>query len=91
MSPRILASFVGQCGLSMAPVAPENLADIQNMLSMGTTWFPDDMKNWESFSRFLEYAQTVDKVGAGVNPSTTFLHIAILLPKILKNSRFPVF
>ena len=36
-------------------------------------------------------AQTVDKVGAGVNPSTTFLHIAILLPKILKNSRFPVF
>lgn len=35
--------------------------------------------------------QTVDKVGAGIIPSTTFLHIAILLSKILKNSRFPMF
>lgn len=52
----VTTEIVGQCGLSMAPVALENLADIQNMLSMGTTWFPDDMKNWESFSRFLEYA-----------------------------------
>ena len=38
-----------------------------------------------------EILQTVDKVGAGIIPSTTFLHIAILLSKILKNSRFPVF
>ena len=35
--------------------------------------------------------QAVDKVSAGIIPSTTFLHIAILLSKILKNSRFPVF
>ena len=38
-----------------------------------------------------EILQTVDKVGAGIIPSTTFLHIAILLSKILKNSRFPMF
>ena len=35
--------------------------------------------------------QTVDKVGAGIIPSTTFLYIAILLPKILISSRIPVF
>lgn len=53
----VTTEVVGQCGLSMTPVAPEHLADIQNMLSMGTTWFPEDMVNWESYSRFLEYAQ----------------------------------
>lgn len=52
----VTTEIVGQCGLSMAPVAADNLADIQNMLSMGTTWFPDDMVNWNSFSRYLEYA-----------------------------------
>lgn len=36
-------------------------------------------------------AQTVDKVGAGIIPSTTFLYIAILLPKILISSRILVF
>lgn len=52
----VTTEIVGQCGLSMAPVAEKNLADIQNMLSMGTTWFPDDMSNWDSFARYLEYA-----------------------------------
>lgn len=52
----VTTEVVGQCGLSMAPTVPENLAAIQNMLSMGTTWFPDDMKNWSTFSRYLEYA-----------------------------------
>ena len=54
----VTTEIVGQCGLSMAPVAPENLVDIQNMLSMGTTSFPEDMVNWTSFSRYLEYADT---------------------------------
>ena len=36
----VTTEIVGQCGLSMAPVMPENLAATQNMLSMGTTWFP---------------------------------------------------
>lgn len=52
----VTTELTGQCGLSVAPVMPENLAAVQNMLSMGTTWFPDDMKNWSSFARFLEYA-----------------------------------
>lgn len=52
----VTTELTGQCGLSMAPVMPENLAAVQNMLSMGTTWFPDDMKNWSSFAHFLEYA-----------------------------------
>ena len=39
----------------------------------------------------LNAPQTVDKVGAGIVSSTTFLHIAILLPKILKNQRILVF
>lgn len=57
----VTTEIVGQCGLSMAPVVPENLAAIQNMLSMGTTWFPEDMKNWNSFARYLEYADAQPK------------------------------
>lgn len=52
----VTTELTGQCGLSMCPAVPENLAAIQNMLSMGTTYFPEDMKNWSSFSRYLEYA-----------------------------------
>lgn len=52
----VTTEIVGQCGLSMAPVVPEHLQAIQNMLAMGTTWFPEDMKNWNTFSRYLEYA-----------------------------------
>ena len=52
----VTTEMTGQCGLSMAPVVPENLAAVQNMLAMGTTWFPEDMKNWSSYARFLEYA-----------------------------------
>ena len=36
----VTTELTGQCGLSMALVMPENLAAVQNMLSMGTTWFP---------------------------------------------------
>jgi len=57
----VTTEITGQCGLSMAPVIPENLVAIQNMLSMGTTWFPEDMKNWSSYARFLEYADSVPK------------------------------
>lgn len=52
----VTTEVVGQCGLSMAPVDPSTMENIQNMLSMGTTWFPEDMKNWSSFGRYLEYA-----------------------------------
>ena len=36
-------------------------------------------------------SQTVDNVGAGIIPSTTFLYIALLLPKTLISSRIPIF
>lgn len=52
----ITTEIVGQCGLSVAPIVEENLKDVQNMLAMGTTLFPEDMKNWCSYERFLEYA-----------------------------------
>ncbi len=52
----VTTEIVGQCGLSMTPVSKDNLADIQSLLSMGTTSFPDDMVNWSSYSRWLEWA-----------------------------------
>lgn len=52
----VTTEITGQCGLSTVPAVPENLTAIQNMLYMGTTYFPDDMKNWSTFSRYLEYA-----------------------------------
>ncbi len=57
----VTTEVAGQCGLSMAPVAAEFVKDTQNMLSCGTTWFPEDMKNWSSFTRFLEYADKAKK------------------------------
>ncbi|MDO4489120.1 MAG: D-aminoacylase [Eubacteriales bacterium] len=52
----VTTEITGQCGLSMAPVSPENLSATQNMLAIGTDRYPDDMVNWRSFSRFLQYA-----------------------------------
>lgn len=52
----VTTEMTGQCGLSIAPAVPENLPAVQTLLSMGTTHFPEDMKNWSSFARFLEYA-----------------------------------
>ena len=52
----VTTEIVGQCGLSMTPVSEENLEDIQSLLAMGTTSFPDDMVNWTSYSRWLEWA-----------------------------------
>ena len=57
----VTTEVVGQCGLSMAPIAPKNLEDIQDRLSSGTTFFPDDMVNWTTFERFFEYADSVAK------------------------------
>ena len=56
----VTTECMGQCGLSMVPAVPENLTASQNMLKMGTTRFPDDMKNWGSWNRYLEYADRQD-------------------------------
>lgn len=51
----------GQCGLSAAPVTPENLELVQGQLSVGALRFPKDMVNWTSYKRYLEYADAVPK------------------------------
>lgn len=51
----------GQCGFSMTPIKPENLQLIQGLLSVGALQFPDDMVNWNTFGRYLEYADSVPK------------------------------
>lgn len=55
----VTTEYAGQCGLSIAPVNEKNLKDVQNMLSMGTTFFPDKMKDFQKFSDFLEYADSL--------------------------------
>jgi len=57
----ITTEIVGQCGDSMAPVNPKYLTEVQDQLSLGTLSFPDDMVNWTSFARYLEYADAQTK------------------------------
>ena len=57
----ITTEIVGQCGDSMAPVSPAHLMEVQDQLSLGTPSFPDDMVNWTSFARYLEYADAQNK------------------------------
>lgn len=70
----VTTEVVGQCGLSMTPAVPENLEATQNMLSMGTTFFPEDMKNWHSFERYLEYA---DKQALSANAKMYIGHSSL--------------
>ena len=46
----ITTEIVGQCGLSMAPVNPRYLTEVQDQLSLGVPFFPDDIVNWTSFT-----------------------------------------
>lgn len=57
----ITTELVGRCGSSLAPVNPKNLTDLKNLVSVGTNWFPEDMVNWISFERYLEYAESRSK------------------------------
>ena len=57
----ITTEIAGQCGDSMAPVHPAHLREVQDQLSMGTPSFPEDMVNWTSFARYLEYADAQNK------------------------------
>jgi len=75
----VTTELTGQCGLSMAPVVPENLAAIQTLLSMGTAHFPEEMPNWRRFSQYLDYAEQQPKTAhfaAYVGHST--LRIAVM-------------
>lgn len=57
----ITTEVVGQCGLSVAPIDPKSLKDVQERLTSGTTFFHDDMVNWTTFARYFEYADTLPK------------------------------
>ncbi len=57
----VTTEVTGQCGLSIAPANPEYLDLVQGLLSLGTTSFPKDMKNWNTFERYLEYADKQPK------------------------------
>ena len=75
----VTTELAGQCGLSMAPAVPENLASVQTLLSMGTAHFPAEMAGWNTFSRWMDYAETCPKtahLAAYVGHST--LRIAVM-------------
>lgn len=57
VSQGITTEIAGQCGSSMFPVRPEKLDLYKTLLSVGTATYPDDMPNWTTFQRYLEYAQ----------------------------------
>ncbi len=57
----VTTELAGHCGSSMAPVNPDKLEDLQNLLSVGTNWFSDDMPNWTSFEKYLQYAEKQPK------------------------------
>lgn len=57
----VTTEVTGQCGLSIAPTNPEFLDLTQHLLSLGTPLFPDDMVHWNTFSRYLDYADRQPK------------------------------
>ena len=59
VSQGITTEIGGQCGSSMFPVDPKKMDLYKTLLSVGTKTYPDDMIYWNSFKRYLEYAQSV--------------------------------
>ena len=57
----VTTEMAGQCGLSAAPINPETMELIQGMLKIGAPDFPDDMINWTTYERYLEYCDSVPK------------------------------
>lgn len=75
----VTTEIVGQCGLSMTPVNPAHLKDIQNMLAMGTPSFPAEMENFTSFAKYLEYADAQPKTAnAKMYVGHSALRIAVM-------------
>lgn len=57
----ITTELVGNCGSSAAPVNIENIEHLKNLLSVITAKYPEDMINWTSFERYLQYAESCPK------------------------------
>lgn len=59
VSQGITTEIAGQCGSSMFPIVKERIDLNYALLRLGTADFPQDMENWGSFSRYLEYANRI--------------------------------
>ncbi len=57
----ITTELVGNCGSSAAPVRAENIEHVKNLLSVGTSKYAEDMINWTTFERYLQYADSCQK------------------------------
>ena len=57
----ITSELVGQCGQSIAPTNPRTLPLLKNMFPIATSDYPNDMVNWSSYKRFLDYCSSVPK------------------------------
>lgn len=82
----VTSEVTGQCSLSMAPVNPENLKDIQNMLAMGTPSFPEEMVNWTTFPAYLDY---VSKLNLTCNARMLVGHSSLRIAVMGMDNRKP--
>lgn len=57
----ITTELVGNCGSSAAPVNVKNIEHLKNLLSIITSKYPEDMINWTTFERYLQYADSCKK------------------------------
>lgn len=57
----ITTELAGNCGSSSAPVNPENIEHLKNLLTIGTSKYSEDMINWSSFEKYLTYADSCEK------------------------------
>ncbi len=57
----ITTELAGNCGLSAAPVNAKNIEHLKNSLTIATSKYSDDMINWITFERFLQYADSCQK------------------------------
>ena len=57
----ITTELAGNCGSSSAPVSAGNIEHLQNLLSVGTIKYSDDMVNWTSFEKYLQHAESCQK------------------------------
>lgn len=57
----ITTELTGNCGASAAPINPEYIGYVKDLLSVATLKYSDDMPNWTSFERYLEFADSCEK------------------------------
>jgi N-acyl-D-amino-acid deacylase len=83
----VTTEITGQCGQSMAPVHTDRLELVQKLLSIGAPSFPEDMANWSSFGRFMEYGDRTPKT---VNMKSLLGHSTLRIAVMGLENRPPV-